>query len=262
MAQWGGSSFVAVGDSFTEGLDDPDGEGGYRGWADLVAARLASSRPGLRYANLAVRGRLLDAVVSEQVPAAVAMTPDLVSFAAGGNDVLRPGFDPDRVRATLGTVVRRFTDVGARVVLFTAADLSTVLPGMVRPRVVRFNEAIRVVAGGFGASLVDLWADDGFRHARMWREDRLHLSTYGHRRVAATVLDALGEPYDSEWRATLPPEPPKPWLSARQADLRWARQHLTPWIRRRLAGRSSGDTVTPKRPELSPVFSGGADQVP
>ena len=31
--------FVAIGDSTTEGMDDPDGSGGYRGWADRLAER-------------------------------------------------------------------------------------------------------------------------------------------------------------------------------------------------------------------------------
>ena len=35
-------TYVAVGDSFTEGLDDRRPDGGYRGWADLVAAELAT----------------------------------------------------------------------------------------------------------------------------------------------------------------------------------------------------------------------------
>ena len=83
-------SYVAVGDSFTEGLDDPYPDGSFRGWADLVAARLAAEAPdGLGYANLAVRGRLFPEVIVEQVPVALAMKPDLISFAAGGNDVLR-----------------------------------------------------------------------------------------------------------------------------------------------------------------------------
>lgn len=51
----------------------------------------------------------------------------------------------------------------------------------------------------------------------------------------------------------VPPHPaPTPWLAARAADLRWAGQHLAPWIKRRLTGRSSGDTVTAKRPRLGP----------
>ena len=88
-------TFVAIGDSFTEGLNDPAPGGGFRGWADLVAGALAAQRPGLfRYANLAIRGKLLGQVVAEQVPRAVELAPDLVSLAAGGNDILR-GADVD-----------------------------------------------------------------------------------------------------------------------------------------------------------------------
>ena len=64
-------SFVALGDSFTEGLDDPRaGQEGYLGWADRFAGMLAGQRPGLRYANLAVRGKLLREVAEEQRPVA------------------------------------------------------------------------------------------------------------------------------------------------------------------------------------------------
>ena len=96
------TSFVALGDSFTEGLDDPyladdqstpvgpaagKGAGDFRGWADRLAEYLAESHaPRLRYANLAIRGRRIDQVVEEQVPMALEMKPDLVSFAAGVND--------------------------------------------------------------------------------------------------------------------------------------------------------------------------------
>ena len=83
---------VSIGDSFTEGLCDdlrPDGQ--YRGWADRVAGALAP----VEYANLAVRGKLLDQIVAEQVPVAAAMAPDVVTFHAGGNDVLRRSTDLD-----------------------------------------------------------------------------------------------------------------------------------------------------------------------
>lgn len=252
MAEW--TSYVAIGDSFTEGLDDPLDDGTYRGWADLVATRLAGCRPELRYANLAVRGRLLDAVIEEQVPLALEMAPDLVSFCAGGNDMLRPGFDLDRVHGKLDEVVGQFAAAGSHVVLFTGADVTTVLPRWMRGRIHALNDVVRVVAATHGATLVELWHHDGFRDARMWSRDRLHLSTYGHQRVASLVLDALGEECDPVWRSALPPREPVPWLTARQEDLRWAREHLTPWLRRRLTGRSSGDTVQPKRPRLVPVF--------
>ena len=89
-------SYLAMGDSFTEGLDDLDPvTGRYRGWADLVAARLAAEcrpggpaqvpayeTPGFTYGNLAIRGRLFAPVVAEQVPVALDLRPELMSFAA------------------------------------------------------------------------------------------------------------------------------------------------------------------------------------
>jgi lysophospholipase L1-like esterase len=245
------NSFVAIGDSFTEGLDDPGGNGHFRGWADRVAGHLAADNPDFRYANLAIRGRLLGSVIDEQVPAAIEMAPDLVSFAAGGNDVLRRGYDPDRVHAKLDTVIGQLRATGAEVLLFTAADLTAVLPRALEPRVRSFNNVIQVVAATHGAILVDLWRDPGFRHVRMWSEDRLHLSSYGHARVASHVLEKLGVAYPP--REDLPPVPRTPWLAARWSDVQWVRRHLAPWVHRRLTGRSSGDTVKPKRPELTPV---------
>ena len=95
-------SFVALGDSFTEGMQDELGpDGRHLGWADRVAAALAVATGGVRYANLAVRGRLLDQVVDEQLPVALALTPDLVSFHAGPNDALRP-------RTDIAGVLRRY----------------------------------------------------------------------------------------------------------------------------------------------------------
>src|SRR5699024_12178143 len=88
------TSYVAVGDSFSEGLMDPDphGEDRYRGWADRLALMLTESAvgsPDVSYANLAIRGRLLDRIIDEQIPRALEIRPDLVSLCAGGNDCLR-----------------------------------------------------------------------------------------------------------------------------------------------------------------------------
>jgi len=247
---------VAVGDSFTEGLDDPDPAGtGYRGWADLVAARLAEERPDFAYANLAVRGRLFDRIVDEQVPQALRMHPDLISFAGGGNDALRPGFDPKAIVARLDQVVSMLRASGADVLLFRFADLTARLPGgrLIRPRAKILNDAAREMADKHGALLVDLWADDEFGNPALWSVDRLHLSPAGHRRVAAHVLAVLGVSSDPSWLDAPPRPAPQSWTAARRSDLRWAGQHLAPWVKRRLTGRSSGDGLPPKRPVLAPV---------
>lgn len=246
------ASYVALGDSFTEGMDDPYGDGTFRGWADRVAEVLAGLHPGFRYANLAVRGRLFKAIVNEQVPTAIAMRPDLVSFVAGGNDALRPGFDLTTIGPRLDWVVGRLGEAGSTVLLLTGGDPTFLLPGqrVVRPRAEAYNEVIREIAERRGAVLVDLWQDAAFRDRRMWSIDRLHLSPVGHRRAAAKVLTALGVPVEPEWLAELPPARPRPWLADRGDDLRWAGRYFAPWIRRRLTGRSSGDGITPKRPTL------------
>ena len=116
-------SFVALGDSFTEGLDDPRGDQrGYLGWADRFAQLLAAQQPGLRYANLAVRGKLLGQVADEQVPRAIAMAPDLISLAAGGNDLLRLRSDPDALAQTFDDMVRTMLMAGSQVLIFTGFD--------------------------------------------------------------------------------------------------------------------------------------------
>ena len=96
-------------------------------------------------------------------------------------------------------------------------------------------------------------ATTAFRNTRLWSIDRLHLSAAGHRRVAAHVLEALGVTAEPSWLAAVPPPERLSWTRARAADARWATQHLAPWIKRRLTGRSSGDLVQPKRPALEPV---------
>lgn len=255
MAGW--RSFVAVGDSFTEGLDDrhPDGAG-YRGWADLVAGALAGRADRFQYANLAVRGRLFSRVVTEQVPPALSMRADLVSFAAGANDVLRRGFDPQRLVARFDATVRDLRASGAEVVVFRFADLAFRLPAqrVVGPRIALLSRAVAETADRHGARLVDLATDDGFGHPALWSVDRLHLSTAGHRRVAAQVLAALGLDPDPRWWHVPPTPGRRSWFAARGADVDWAGRHLVPWIGRRLAGRSSGDSVTAKRPTLAPFL--------
>lgn len=249
----GWRKFVVVGDSFSEGLDDPHPHGGYRGWADLVADALAADQEDqFRYANLAIRGRRFDRVVIEQVPLALSMRPDLVSFAAGGNDVLRPGFDGPSLVARFDSVVGELRASGADVILFRFADLTVRLPGrrLTAPRVVLLNRAVVETAERHGAVLVDLWSDDEFANPLLWSADRLHLSTAGHRRVAAHVLAALGVAVEPGWWHVPTAPRRRPWLLRQGVDLVWAGRHLAPWVMRRLTGRSSGDRVTAKRPRL------------
>jgi lysophospholipase L1-like esterase len=259
-----GASFVAIGDSFTEGLNDAGPGGGFRGWADRAAGLLAAEYPGLRYANLAVRGKLLRQIVAEQVPAAAAMSPGLISVAGGGNDLLRPGADPDTLAELLDVAVARLQGSGARVLMFTGFDPATVpVIRLLRGRIAAFNMHLRAIADARGCYLVDLWSMRFLRSPSAWSPDRLHLTAQSHQRIALRACEVLGVPVTEDWRDPLDPDLPlapvpamarAAWVAARREDARWAREYLAPWVNRRLHGTSSGDGRTAKRPSLEEML--------
>ncbi|WP_033287949.1 SGNH/GDSL hydrolase family protein [Amycolatopsis jejuensis] len=244
---------VCIGDSFTEGVgdDDPSAPNGVRGWADRAAAVLARE-PGFRYANLAVRGKLLPQVLNEQVEPALAMKPDLVTIYAGGNDLMRPRVDIDALTDSYERAIARFRAAGAQVLLFTGVDgVEDALFRHMRGRVAIYNEHVRGIAARHETLLVDMWSMRQLRDRRMWAPDRLHLNASGHTEIAIAVLAALGVPHDLA-PVVLGSRPRLSVREQRAANLRWGREHALPWVGRRLRGESSGDTISPKRPELEP----------
>ncbi len=255
-AQHPWSRYVALGDSFTEGIGDPEpaSPGGHRGWADRVAEVLSSQTDDFAYANLAVRGKLIKQILDDQVEPALALRPDLITISAGGNDVIRPGTDPDQIAALFDEAVARLSRDGATIVVFTGVDVgfSPVFRG-IRGKVAIYNENVRRIAAKYDCIVADQWALTEIQDQRMWAPDRLHLAPLGHHTVARMVLAALNvdndlQPLDPE------PLPARTWRQARAEDLSWAREYLVPWVVRRIRHQSSGDHVLPKRPEAGPFL--------
>ena len=242
--------YVAIGDSFTEGIGDPEpaSPGGNRGWADRVAEVLGSKAEDFAYANLAVRGRLLQQIIDEQIEPALELRPDLITISAGGNDIIRPNTDPDDVASRLEDAVKRLRADSATVVLFNGPDIGmTPVLGRLRGKVAIYNENLRAVALRQDAIVADMWSLTELRDPRMWAPDRLHFSPTGHHTIARMVLDSMGVEHDLEPFAP-EPLPPRNWRKARVEDMGWAREYLVPWVVRRIRHQSSGDNVTAKRP--------------
>jgi lysophospholipase L1-like esterase len=246
--------YVALGDSFTEGVGDlhPGRPNGVRGWADRVAEVLGHDEPAFGYANLAIRGRKLRAIIAEQVGPAVDLEPDLVTIYAGGNDILRPQVDLDALVADYDAALGRLAATGARLLVWTAFD-----PGgsatfkLLRGRFALYNELVRESADRHGASIVDFWRMREYRDWGLWDPDRLHMGPAGHQRMATAVLDVLGVPHE------LAPLAPTPLTTSdRRADVLrqnavWVRTSAAPWVHRRLTGRSSGDGLAPRHGTFS-----------
>lgn len=248
--------YVALGDSQTEGMGDGDDLVGLRGFADRLAEHLAVSGPGLRYANLAVRGRLATQVRAEQLEPALALRPDVASVMAGVNDLLRPGFDAARVAGELEAMFAALTAAGARVVTLTVPDIGRIAPlaRPLAPRVTALNARIREAAGRHGVAVAETGLAGAATDPRMWGTDRLHASPLGHERIAAALAHALELPGSSDaWTRPLPPLAAPSAARRAAAELRWAGAFLGPWLGRRLRGRSSGDGRAAKRPLLLPL---------
>lgn len=242
---------VAVGDSFSEGVGDPHLHypNAVRGWADRLARQLGRADERWRYANLAVRSKFLDQVVAEQLDQALAMRPTHITFYAGGNDLLSLRTDLAGLMTRYEAALTRLVDSGAQVVVFTAFDIRTTrLLEPLRRRVLAYNDAVRVLARTHGVTLVDHAALREYEHPSLWAPDKIHMSRWGHKRMAAVVADAIGVPHTLKLRDLVPHEP-RDWRTAIDAELTFVRDEVVPLVRRRLRGEYEGDRTRPKWPD-------------
>jgi lysophospholipase L1-like esterase len=237
--------YVAIGDSFTEGVGDELPDGRVRGWADLVAQGWADAAgEPVEYANLAIRGKLIQPIVEEQLEPALALKPTHLSFNGGGNDMLRPRTSIAHVADLFSHVLRRCDEEGVRLILLSGANPSAQLPlrGVIQRRGDLLSAAVvqRIEDRPDVVRALN-WPDRELSTAGYWSVDRLHMNARGHHRVAARVLTALGLEPPVEWWSL--PELPD---AVRLRGTAYYREHVGPWVRRRLTGTSSGDGREPK----------------
>lgn len=258
-------SYVAIGDSFSEGLWDisPADPDQCRGWADMLALtlstrRIAAGQTPLKYANLAIRGKLLRPIIAEQLDQALAMKPALISIIGGGNDILRPNTDVDAIAAHLDHAVAKARATGADVLLSTGTDFGGHgSMALTRQKVALFNAHIFSIAQRRGAYVADMWGHRTISDPRFWAEDRIHLTTEGHRRVADMALVGLKlRPENPRFAEPLEEAPVAPLSVRARENIDWAKIHVGPWIKRRLTGTSSGDSRTAKYPTLEEIVEG------
>lgn len=246
--------YVAIGDSFSEGVGDELPDGRVRGWADLVAQGWATAAgEPVEYANLAIRGKLVWPIVEQQLEPALALKPTHLSFNGGGNDMLRPRSSVSRIVAAFEHVIRRCDDEGVRLVLLSGANPSGQLP--LGPVFQRRGDILTAAVNQVLGSRDDIiramnWPDRELSTAPYWSEDRLHMNSRGHHRVAARVLSALGVDVPTAWWSL--PElglaPPR--------GAAYYREYVGPWVRRRLTGTSSGDNRHAKHPDWVQIDPG------
>ncbi|CAM5732060.1 hypothetical protein SALBM311S_01591 [Streptomyces alboniger] len=250
--------FVALGDSLTEGVGDPVGDG-WRGWAALLADGIAqgpgkSREPGeqfgpvgpgelvepsgsVEFTNLAVSGSQTRDVLERQLPAGLALRPDVVSVVIGVNDTLRCTFDIQAVAARLDTVYSAFTQQGAVLLTACLPDPGAMLglPGALARPLARRQRAVNAVVHALSErhGAVHLHAAEGawLTDRAMWSADRLHPGERGHRQLAVRFHALLTERGLATGASpSAEPEFPVPTTSAR---LWWLATAGTGWVARR-----------------------------
>jgi lysophospholipase L1-like esterase len=186
----GSTTYVALGDSFTAGL-----EPGQPRWADELAREL-----GARYVNLAEVGATSEHVEREQLERALELEPNVVTLVCGANDVLfntRP--DADAYAARLSRMFARLRRElpHAQIVTATYPDISRFLD--LRPRtrarveegMRRFNAAVRRVAPRHDVVLMESFDHPAASARETYAADGFHPSAEGHRQAAREFLRAI-----------------------------------------------------------------------
>lgn len=238
--------FAVIGDSFSEGVGDELPDGRVRGWGDLVAQGWADARRDtVQYANFAVRGKLVWQIIAEQLEPALALRPTHLSFNGGGNDMLRPRADIEHIADAFSRVLRRCDEEGVRLIVLSGANPSGQLPlgGLIQQRGDELSDAVsRRIRDRSDVIRAFNWPDRELSRPQYWSADRLHMNSHGHHRVAARVLFALGEEPPASWWA------PHTTLAGGPRGLSYYREHVGPWVKRRVTGTSSGDGRPAKHP--------------
>jgi lysophospholipase L1-like esterase len=227
------TTFVALGDSISVGMGDPAPGGGWRGWAALLAETLPE--PAMH--NLATLGALAVDVERLQLPAAVGLSPDVVSVVVGINDTLRGDFDPQRTGASVGRTVAALRATGAQVLTMRLPDPGQMfgLPrALARPlarRMRAVNAAVDEVALRHGTVHLDAARDPVTYERRNWSVDRLHPNERGHRLIACRFHDLLAA---SGYPVGPGPDPePSSPPPTRLAEFGWMATKGTAWLVRR-----------------------------
>ena len=163
--------YVAIGDSSTEGLEDPDGHGGYRGWADRLAQHIADGQPEpLEYANLAVRGLKLHDIRISQFDRAIALEPDLMTIFGGVNDVIALRCDFAAIRTDYADIFAQARARDITVLTFTMPDTTAMNPlgRHLQDRMNQLNDIIRDAAHTYGALVLDFQEYPIAGDPRLW----------------------------------------------------------------------------------------------
>lgn len=156
---------------------------------------------GTRTRNFSISGTVLHQALADQLPAALAADPDVVTVWLSVND-FAARVPLEIYQADLDSMLQQLSGTRARVLVGNLPDLSAVPafgtadPSALKAEVNRWNRAIADSTARNGASLIDLhsyWAELA-AHPEYVAGDGFHPSAPGYKRIADLFYQAYVSP--------------------------------------------------------------------
>ncbi len=247
-------SYVAIGDSLSEGLGDRgfNQDRSHCGWTDRLATLLSlqasANGQGFQFANLAIRGSGARTILGQQLNDALNLKPDLVTIMAGANDFSANSKRRAEIAELLNDGLARLREAGVTVVI-----ANTICPRHLRifKPLLKRSEAITHIIEGlaskFGVPILDVHRIDQLGGIDYWAQDMVHFSAHGHITVANRAAEVLG--LDLRWPEVDPSEL-KNQRRSLQETLLWIGRDVVPFVSRWLRRTTSGVGIMPKYSNL------------
>ncbi|MGN7893521.1 SGNH/GDSL hydrolase family protein [Bacillus sp. 22475] len=186
--------FVAIGDSFTEGIGDEVEGIALKSWVDHFVQLCEND---IEYANFAKRGLVTKEIRSQQLEKALTFNPDLVSLIAGANDVLKGRWNHDAYKNDMEFMIDTLSKAGADIIIADLPDFTVRLPlasekkQVIKEQLLEANEVIRSLSREYKFHHVDFWNHHLVNENTLWSKDLIHPNSKGYVKVAELIFSSL-----------------------------------------------------------------------
>ncbi|HFJ9516749.1 TPA: SGNH/GDSL hydrolase family protein [Bacillus tropicus] len=186
--------FVAIGDSFTEGIGDEVEGIALKSWVDHFVELCAFD---IEYANFAKRGLVTNEIRSQQLEKALTFKPDLVSLIAGANDVLKGRWNHQAYKNDMEFMIDKLSKTDADIIIANLPDFTVRLPfssekkQMLKEQLLEANEVILSLSREYKLHYVDFWNNHLVNDNMLWSTDFIHPNSKGYVKVAELIFNSL-----------------------------------------------------------------------
>ncbi|PDZ55378.1 lipase [Bacillus cereus] len=186
--------FVAIGDSFTEGIGDEVEGIALKSWVDHFVQLCEKD---IEYANFAKRGLVTEEIRLQQLEKALTFNSDLVSLIAGANDVLKGRWNHDAYKNDMEFMIDTLSKAGADIIIANLPDFTVRLPfasekkQVIKEQLLEANEVIHSLSREYKLHHVDFWNHHLVNDNTLWSKDLIHPNSKGYVKVAELIFSSL-----------------------------------------------------------------------